>query len=146
MKMVKQFIEFGTPEYHESIQLRDAILRKPLNLMFLEEDLATEFDSTHIGCYDEQLRLVGCLVMKPINNAVVKMRQVAISEYCQGKGIGTSLVKFAEVWAKDSGYQKIELSARIKAVPFYLRMDYSKTGEEYIEVSIPHYRMEKELK
>ena len=45
MKYIKTYIEFGTPEYDESVRLRDLVLRKPLGLEFNPEDLALEYDS-----------------------------------------------------------------------------------------------------
>lgn len=145
MNTVKLEIEFGTPEYHESIVLRDAILRKPLNLEFTEEQLASEYDSHHLGIYDSQGTLIGCLVLKPIDKSIIKMRQVAIAESHQNKGYGQSLVRYSEIFAKDQGYKKMELNARITAIPFYNKLDYKQVGKQFEEVGIPHFKLVKSL-
>ena len=138
-------VEFGTPEYHNSITLRDDILRKPLNLKFTPEQLASEFDSYHLAIYNQQLEMLGCLVLKPLSSEIIKMRQVAIAEGYQGKGLGRRLVTFSEAYAKKKGFKKMELNARDVAIPFYEKNSYSKIGNPFKEVGITHYKMEKSL-
>lgn len=138
-------VEFGTPEYHDTILLRDGILRKPLNLEFTEDQLASEFDSYHLAIYNRSLEMLGCLVLKPISHDIIKMRQVAIDENCQGRGLGKRLVKFSEAYARQKGFQNIELHARESAVPFYLKMGYKKIGKTFKEVGIPHFKMVKSI-
>lgn len=138
-------IEFGTPLYDASVQLRDLILRRPLNLEFTAEQLASEYDSFHFAYMDEEYRMLGCLVMKPFDTETVRMRQVAVDENYQKKGIGTSMVFFVEKWARDRGFKKIILHARDNAIPFYSRLDYEIKGKAFKEVGIEHYKMEKVL-
>jgi N-acetylglutamate synthase-like GNAT family acetyltransferase len=138
-------IEFGTPLYDSSVQLRDLILRKPLNLEFTAEQLAAEYDSFHFAYMDEQFEMLGCLVMKPVDKDTVKMRQVAVLDEYQNKGIGTSLVFYVEKWARERGFTRIILHARDAAIPFYDRLNYSKKGKPFTEVGIQHIYMEKEL-
>jgi predicted GNAT family N-acyltransferase len=59
--------------------------------------------------------------------------------------VGRALTDFAEDWAKTNGYKLITLNARMPAVPFYSRLGYEVVGEEFIEVTIPHLAMRKEL-
>ncbi len=143
--LIKSIIEFGTPEYHESIVLRDAILRKPLKMEFTEEQLSNEYDSFHIGIYDKNLVLIGCLVLKPLSDNQIKMRQVAVSLEHQSKGVGKELVKFSEVFAKSKGFTLMELHARDTACPFYDKLAYNRIGDSFEEVGINHYRYEKTL-
>ena len=138
-------IDFGTPLYDSSVQLRDLILRKPLNLEFTPEQLAKEYDSFHFAYMNEEFEMLGCLVMKPVDANTVRMRQVAVNESYQKQGIGTSLVYYVEKWAKERGFLKIILHARDLAIPFYDRLDYKKIGNAFYEVGIEHYLMEKEL-
>jgi len=137
--------EFATPEYDQSVQLRDAILRKPLNLSFKVEDLSKEYDSIHLGAFNQKNQIVGCLILKPLSASHFKMRQVAVAESLQGKGIGGELVKASEKLLKSLNCKSIELNARDVAIPFYLKLDYKKVGKEFEEVGIKHFRMEKEL-
>ncbi len=143
--MYSSIIEFGTPQFGELISLRDLVLRRPLGLEFKSKDLAEEYNSIHLGCYNDHNELLACLVLKPINNEEVKMRQVAVFPNIQKQGAGTFLVQSSEVIAKAEGYSKMILSARLPAVPFYTRMDYNIDGDIYQEVGIDHLRMWKML-
>jgi predicted GNAT family N-acyltransferase len=138
-------VPFATPAYDDTIGLRDEILRRPLGLEFHPKDLATEFDSIHLACYHSSWELVGCLVLVPKSNSIIKMRQVAVREDQQGRGIGKLLVKESEVLARELGYKKMVLNARDIAIPFYEKLNYQKVGDAFYEVTILHYKMEKEL-
>ncbi len=144
--MEKIIVEFGTPEYDETIKLRTEILRKPLGLEFTEEQLSKEYDDAHLAILDTDNSIIGCLILTKKDDRTVKMRQVAIAYTHQGKGVGKELVAFSETYAMHIGYQKIELNARDTAVPFYLALDYKIDGDEFFEVGIAHKFMFKHLK
>lgn len=135
-------VRHGTPEYWETIQLRRRILRTPLGLDFDPEDLAKETRDLHIAAFN-LAQLVGCLVLTPVSEEAIKMRQVAVDDQIQGKGIGTELVLHSERVARERGYKQMVLSARDTAVPFYERLKYTKEGDEFEEVTIPHWKMVK---
>ena len=136
--------DFGTPAYDESIRLRDAILRKPLGLIFYAEDLAKEYNQVHFGYY-ENAELIGCMVLQNYGDNIAKMRQVAVAETHQKKGIGQKMVAYFEHYAKANHYKKIVLHARDVACSFYEKLNYTKVGKQFLEVEIPHYKMEKVL-
>ena len=75
----------------------------------------------------------------------VRLRQMAVLNNLQGKGIGRALMQFAENIARDLGYQRITMHARKTAAGFYQKQGYQLSGEEFEEVTIPHYVMEKFL-
>jgi predicted GNAT family N-acyltransferase len=137
-------IPFGSVWYALSIALRFDILRKPLGLHFTAEQLIIEDREFHIA-YIEEGKVLGCLILVPKENGVIKMRQVAVAENQQGKGIGKKMVIFSETIAKEKGFTIMDLNARKTAVPFYLSLKYTIVGEEFEEVTIPHLRMVKEL-
>ncbi len=138
-------IEFATPEYDETVGLRYKILRLPLNLDFTAEDLANEYTDIHLAAYDESWILRGCLVLTPKSKKVIKMRQVAVDSEVQSKGIGRAMVEKSEQLARSQGYEVMELNARDVAVPFYKKLDYQVVGDMFEEVSIPHFKMIKNL-
>ena len=143
--MYTQLIEFATPQFDIALKLRDQVLRKPLGMEFYPADIAQEYDSLHLACFSDTNEMIGILILKPISNDILKMRQVAVSPNCQGKGVGTFLAKSAEGIAKRSGYKQFVLHARDTAVSFYKKMNYHSIGDEFDEVGIPHYKMEKKL-
>ncbi|MBP7274145.1 MAG: GNAT family N-acetyltransferase [Saprospiraceae bacterium] len=138
-------IEFATPEYDRTIQLRTEVLRKPLNLEFTLEQLEEEYNQVHFGGFLYDGNLVGCLVLQPLDQVHIKMRQVAVLPELQSKGIGQKLVAHAELFAKSNGYKKITLNARDTATKFYEKLNYKIVGEPFEEVSIIHYKMKKNI-
>ncbi len=139
-------IMFGSPEFDEALKLRYKILRKPLGLEYDSNDIAAEFDSIHLGCYDTKTNLLAAvLILKPIDSKVVKMRQVAVDTLYQSRGIGFLLVSESERLAKSMGFSKIELHARDTAVNFYLKSGYDSAGDVFKEVGINHLFMYKSI-
>lgn len=134
-----------SPLYEESIRLRDRVLRRPLGLSFTADDLAAESNDVHCTASDRSGRLLGCLVLTPLEDGAIRMRQVAVDPSLQRSGIGTLLVAWSESLARAGGYRRIVLHARDTAVPFYLRLGYMIEGEEFTEVSIPHRIMVRDL-
>jgi predicted GNAT family N-acyltransferase len=139
-------VEFATPEYDQTVQLRDKILRKPLGLHFTEEQLAEEFADFHLAAFTNDWVLRGCLVLTPKDEKTLKMRQVAVDESVQKTGVGRQLVEASEVLARQQGFDTMELNARDTAVPFYLKLNYTVVGERFEEVGIPHFKMMKPLR
>src|SRR6185369_5083733 len=84
-------IFWGSSEYQQMVQLRDDILRKPLNLRFSQSEYDSDKEDYLLTWWlnDE---LVGCLILHQLSDAIVKMRQVAVREDLQGKGIGRIMV------------------------------------------------------
>jgi ribosomal protein S18 acetylase RimI-like enzyme len=137
-------IAHGSAAYWATVELRDSILRKPLGLQFSPEELGTEKEFHHLACYRGD-RLVGCLVLQPLEDGDVRMKQVAVVVDFQGQGIGTALVEYAEGLARRLGFRRMVLHARETAVLFYERLGYSRFGDRFAEVTIPHWAMEKPL-
>ena len=138
-------LAFESPAYFESIKLRDRILRKPLGLQFKPEDLAREGSDYHLALMDENAKLIACLVLTPIDKERVRMRQVAVEESAQGRGIGRQLVEKAESFARKKGYREMSCHARSVVLPFYLKMNYKIVEGPFTEVGIEHYKMSKKL-
>ncbi len=137
-------VRHGTDEYRQTVALRDEILRRPLGLTFSPEELAEEKDSFHLVCRQDG-KLAACLVLEPLSNREVHMRQLAVGADFQRGGLGTQLVSYSEVFARQRGYSEIVMHARETAVGFYERLGYRKEGDRFTEVTIPHYRMSKIL-
>jgi len=137
-------VEHGSPDYGRLVALRDEILRRPLGLAFSAEQLDSEREAHHVACFLGE-EIVGCLVLTPQENGRVRMRQVAVREAVQGRGIGRALVKYAEALGRRLGCREMVLHARETAVGFYERLGYVKAGERFFEVTLPHWEMTKRL-
>ncbi len=142
--MALKIIDFGSPEYQQMVKLRDTVLRKPLGLTFTQEDLESEKDNILIAAFEEE-RMLGCCMLVEERPDIVRLRQMAVLNALQGKGIGRALMNFAENIARDRGYKIVKMHARNNSIGFYEKVGYKKKGDEFIEVTIPHYVMEKLL-
>ncbi len=141
---IKQ-IDHGTKEYSQMIGLRNEILRKPLKLTFEADELDKERNDVLIGAFDED-KILGCCLLTRVDKDCVRLRQMAVQNNLQGKGIGASMMNFAENIAMDLGYKKLIMHARKTAIGFYEKLGYKATGKEFEEVSLPHFIMEKKLR
>lgn len=142
--MALKQIDHGSKEYQQMVDLRFQILRKPLGLSFSEEDLAAETADILLGCFEDD-SLEACCVLTKTDPKTVRLRQMAVSANLQGKGIGRVLMSFAENVARDHGFRRLTMHARKSALGFYEKNGYRICSDEFNEVTIPHYVMEKEL-
>jgi ribosomal protein S18 acetylase RimI-like enzyme len=142
--MPLKIIDHNSKEYKQMVDLRRQILRKPLGLEFSDEELAKEKDDMLIAAFEDE-QMLGCCLLTEVEPGNVRLRQMAVIPGLQGKGIGRILMQFAENIARDRCYKKITMHARKSAVGFYEKLGYNVTGEEFQEVTIPHFIMEKNL-
>lgn len=142
--MALKIIDHGSHEYQQMIQMRTDILRKPLGLKFSPEELEKEKEEILIGAFEDE-KMLGCCMLVRENAKNCRLRQMAVLNNLQGKGIGRALMNFAENIARDLGYRKLIMHARKTAIGFYEKLGYSVIGDEFLEVTIPHYIMEKQL-
>ena len=137
-------IDHGSGLYHQMVQLRLDILRKPLGLSFTKEELDKEKDDILIGSFDED-QMLGCCILTKIDDRRIRLRQMAVQKKLQGKGIGESIASFAENIARDKGYKILMMHARDTAIGFYEKYGYVVKGDQFIEVKTNHHVMEKRL-
>jgi ribosomal protein S18 acetylase RimI-like enzyme len=88
---------------------------------------------------------MACLVLKPDTPQHVRLHQFAVAPAHQRQGYGSLLLRQAEEFAWRHGYREIIMHARETAVGFYEKLGYAKHGDRFIEVTIPHYQMQRML-
>jgi N-acetylglutamate synthase-like GNAT family acetyltransferase len=137
-------IPHGSASYHETVKLRDSVLRKPLGLSFSADELAAEAASYHLTVLSDDA-LVGCLVLEPLDSTRMQMRQVAVRPGWQRRGIGLGLIRFSEGFARDRGYVEMIAHARESAAGFYDKLGYARSGDIFLEVGIPHVLVRRRL-
>jgi ribosomal protein S18 acetylase RimI-like enzyme len=142
--MALKQIDHGSKAYQQMVQLRMEILRKPLGLTFTKEELDNEKNDILIGAFDED-KMLGCCILTKIDDRRIRLRQMAVQKNLQGKGIGESIISFAEVIARDKGYKILTMHARDTAIGFYEKFGYTIKGEQFEEVKTKHHIMEKKL-
>ncbi|MGE9311966.1 GNAT family N-acetyltransferase [Niabella sp. CJ426] len=142
--MALKIIDFGTKEYQQMIDLRNEILRKPLGMELEVADIEADKENILIGAFEDD-KMLGCCILVKEGDIGVVLRQMAVRNQLQGKGIGRALMEFAETIARDIGYREISMHARSSAAGFYEKMGYNVTGDEFLKLSIAHILMKKRI-
>lgn len=142
--MALKTIEYGSKEYRQMVDLRYELLRKPLGLSFTDEELEKEKDEIMIGAFEDD-KIIACCMLVNCGNKTTRLRQMAVVNNQQGRGIGRLLMNFAENVAHDAGYRRMTMHARKTAIGFYEKLGYKAIGDEFLEVTIPHFEMEKNI-
>jgi len=144
--MALKQIDYGTVEYTEMLKLRNEILRKPLGITFSPEELEKDKTDILIAAFDDD-EILGCCILSHLDNNTLRLRQMAVQKNLQGKGIGDSIMTFAENLARDKGYKILMMHARDTVLGFYEKFGYKITGNQFFELNnTPHHIMEKVLR
>jgi N-acetylglutamate synthase-like GNAT family acetyltransferase len=139
-----KIIDHGSADYQKMVDLRMEILRKPLGLTFSDADLEKEKDDILIGAFEEE-DLMACCILTKVAEDTCKLRQMAVRPKIQGTGLGAAMMNYAEQLAKDAGFKKMVMNARKTAKGFYEKLGYETKGDEFAEVTLPHFYMQKNI-
>ena len=71
--------------------------------------------------------------------------RMAVLKHWRGRGVGSAILAALMDAARRRGDAKVDLSAQVHAVPFYLAHGFRPVGEVYEEAGIPHQAMTKAL-
>jgi predicted GNAT family N-acyltransferase len=142
--MALKILDHGSAEYQQMIGLRYEILRRPLGLSFSQDELDKEKHEILIGAFEED-QMLGCCMLVKESPGECRLRQMAVINTLRGKGVGKAMMIFAENIARDQGFKKMTMHARASALGFYEKLGYTTIGDEFEEITIPHYIMEKTL-
>ncbi len=138
-----KIVDHGSDDYKKLVTLREEILRKPVGLFFTKEELEKEKEYVHIaGFLGQEMCATAMLVPE---GDEMKMQRVALKSSFQGKGIGSSLIRFCEKYAVKQGFKSIYCHARDTAVKFYQKNQYTLEGGPFDEHGIPHIKMKKKI-
>ncbi|TAE81911.1 MAG: GNAT family N-acetyltransferase [Alphaproteobacteria bacterium] len=139
MELVIKHGDVHDPLYQECLELRYEVLRKPLGLEITDEEREADMDAVHVIAYvDGQVAGTVALCRE-------RLRQMAVLERFQGRGIGAQLVRYLEAIAKERGQHALGLDARCSAIPFYEKLGYHCCSDMYEKIGILHRNMIKAL-
>jgi predicted GNAT family N-acyltransferase len=138
-------IAFGSDQYKSALSLREDVLRKPLGLKLISDDVQNEDRQFHFGLFDPVGNLVACVIASPADIKEVQVRHVAVSESYQGKGSGLVLLSEMEKAMRAKGFCKFYLNSRMHISGFYKKAGYLPVGDEFDEIGVPHIKMVKEI-
>lgn len=141
-----QILKFTTesPVYSQEYDLRNLVLRHPLGLDLKDEDLSRDKTDIHLGVLDGE-KLVASLILHPMEEGLIQMRQVCTHPDRQGEGLGKMLVEAAERLAKEEGFRQMVLHGRQTAAGFYRKLGYLTDEVVFLELGIPHISFSKLL-
>lgn len=142
--MALKIIDYGSSEYQQMIDLRNDILRKPLGMVLNDSDIEADKKNILIAAFEDERMLGCCMLVKDETNGIL-LRQMAVRNQLQGKGIGRALMEFAETIARDIGYREIAMHARFTSTGFYEKLGYEISGQEFTKLSILHVLMKKRI-
>lgn len=139
-------IDFGSARYDELVELRYKVLLEPLGLKFLDSYREKEIEYLHIGCIESlDDRLVGGLMLVPVNDEEIRMMQVAVDGRYQREGVGHQMVAYAEKRAKEAGYSRLVMHSMLSVVHFYEKLGFKADGDIFEENGITFVKMVKDI-
>lgn len=139
-----RLIEINSPEYEQMAQLRLEVLLRPIGVPASYINAQKEKTDLLVGAFEDE-QMIGCCVLTPLDNGLMQLRQMAVKTEVQGKGVGATIVAFAEKTARARGFTRLMMHARDVVIHFYQKCGYTIAGEQFTEVGIAHHRMEKAL-
>src|SRR3954464_689444 len=88
--MALKILDHGSKEYQQMVNLRNEVLRKPLGLAFTNDELESEKKEILIGAFEDD-KMLGCCMLIRTDEKTCRLRQMAVINNLQGKGIGRAL-------------------------------------------------------
>lgn len=143
-KIAIKIVDYGSEDYLQNISLRNKILRNPLGLELTKEDIEKDRKYIHISAFNAEDKVVGTAILIYLGKQY-QLRQLAVEEKYSGKGLGTKILQFCEEYAKRVQIGAIFCYARQTAVDFYIHNNYKIEGTFFLEHTIPHIKMIKNL-
>lgn len=136
--MAKRFEELTTTEIYEILKSRAEIFIKEQGIHYVDPD-DVDYESLHIFGTDNH-RIEAYLRAYRADEDSVKVGRVLTLRH--GTGVGTKLMKYAihEI-ALRMQCKQIIMDAQKQAVPFYERLGFVVTSDEYLEEGVVHVDM-----
>ena len=99
--------------------------------------LREEFDehdcegTKYIVLLDDGYPVATCRFYEVSKKAVTLGRVVVLPEY-RGQKLGALVVKEAEKWISELGYNEVDIDSRVEVTGFYEKLGYSHAGDDVI--------------
>lgn len=142
MELTYRTYAHGSRDYRKALILRVCVLGLAEGIDdFLENMVFDPHPEERyyyfLGAFQEDT-ITATLNLIDKGNGVLLLRQFAVHSSCQGQGVGRKLLEFAHNFAREKGYTRITLDARLPAVGFYQKAGYVLTGvrKVYPEITL----------
>lgn len=149
MELVYREYAHGSGDYRKALILRVSVLGLAhgiddflSNMVFSPAE--EERNYYFLGAFEKDT-VVATLNLVPQEDGSLLVRQFAVHGSCQGQGVGRRLMDFAHDFAREKGFRKMVLHARLHAVGFYEKCGYRLTGNRFVYPEITLDEMIAEL-
>ncbi|WP_240374895.1 GNAT family N-acetyltransferase [Bacillus piscicola] len=102
-----------------------------------------ESDAYHFVLYDKD-KPMGAARLRVVEGTG-KAERVCVLSSCRKNGAGRLLMEALEKKVTALGFDTMTLHAQLTAVPFYKKLRYSVTSDQFMDAGIPHVEMKKTL-
>lgn len=110
-----------------------------------EEVDGYEETCTHFVLYDDSGEAVGTVRYRPLEGGMIKVERMAVLKTHRGRQYGYDLMEAVHQHARSAGFLTTKLGAQVHAIPFYEKLGYSVSSDEFDDAGIPHKYMTREL-
>ncbi len=144
---IKAFNELNIHELYEMFRLRLEVFCVEQNAAYQDAD-GKDLTAYHICGYNEQNELMAYARILPAGLAYTEasIGRVVTSPKARGTGAGRELFKNAlQFTLQKFGAIPIRISAQSYLIKFYSGFGFNTVGEEYLEDSLPHTEMFREV-
>lgn len=131
--------------YLDAIRIRHQVFIVEQGVPLEREIDKDEARCIHFVLYSEKKEPCGTVRLLPLDNGKMKLQRMAILQNFRQQGLGNHLVKEAEEFTKNQGYNTILLGAQETAVNFYSKLGYEIYGEPFEDAGMPHLHMRKKM-
>ncbi|MBO4658934.1 MAG: GNAT family N-acetyltransferase [Prevotella sp.] len=128
--------------YYVRIQAMARKHQIPLQAEFDEHDTP---ETIYVVAVDDYLPVATCRLY-PIDASHMMLGRIVVLPEYRHQGLGTRVVREAEVWARELGYTTAVVESRENKTHFYETMGYvSDSSEAIVGETFTCYRMKKDL-
>ncbi|MBM7644056.1 putative GNAT family N-acyltransferase [Scopulibacillus daqui] len=129
--------------FNDALTVRHKVFVEEQKVPEEEEIDQHEKDAVHFVAYDGK-NPIGAGRMR-IHDDIAKVERICVLDAYRGKHVGQAIMNKIEETAKEKGLNTLLLNAQLHAVPFYERLHYKVTSDEFMDAGIPHVQMRKSL-
>ena len=133
-------------------ELYDQCLDIRMKVFVEEQDVPSDVEvdeyediCTHFALYDDSGEAVGTVRYRPLEDGMIKVERMAVLKEHRGKKYGYDLMEGVHQHARSAGHLKSKLGAQVHAIPFYEKLGYAVSSDEFDDAGIPHKYMTREL-
>lgn len=105
-----------------------------------------EFEERSIyGVLYDSDQAVATVRIYSLGNSTYKVQRVAVLKDLRGQGLGKRLMLDVEKKAKEMNVAHLKLDSQNTAIPFYQKLGYKISSDEFLDAGILHHTMIKKI-